>query len=202
VPDSVILIVSHTHDAHALEVMQRLEQHGCKPVLFDTARIPRETKLELTHERSVGWSGSAQLDGRLVDLRAVKSVWWRRPQPFNLHAEVGGSEDRAFALAETYAAVSGLWSLLDARWMNDPDCDEKAGRKAWQLKVARDVGLAIPSTCITNDPSRARSFVDSHSVPIIYKTFSATERTWRETRLLRPEEEMLRSSFRNISPPE
>jgi glutathione synthase/RimK-type ligase-like ATP-grasp enzyme len=123
-------------------------------------------------------------------------VWWRRPQPFSLHGEVGGAEDRAFALSETHAAVSGLWSLLDAEWINDPDRDEKAGRKAWQLEVAREAGLAIPRTCITTDPERAQAFVAEQRGPVIYKAFSATERTWRETRVLRPEEAKLLESVK------
>jgi hypothetical protein len=191
-----ILLVSHTHDVHALEVMGRLEQRGADAVLFDTGGIPRETRLTITHSMSAGWGGATLVDGRTLDLTAVRSVWWRRPQPFNLHAELGGAEDRGFAIAETHAAVSGLWSLLDASWMNDPDRDERAGRKAWQLKVASQAGLAIPRTCITNDPERARAFAESEPGPAVYKTFSATERTWRETRVLRAEEQALFDSVR------
>jgi hypothetical protein len=79
-----------------------------------------------------------------------------------------------------------MWSLLDATWMNPPDHDERAGRKAFQLKVAREAGLAIPRTCITTDPERARAFIAAEGGEVIYKTFTATEATWRETRMLRP----------------
>lgn len=192
-----VLVVSHTHDGHASEVLARLAQRGAEAVLFDTGRIPRETRLTITHDPGARWGASAHLDGRRVDLAAVRAVWWRRPQPFNLDAAIGGSDDRNFALAETHSAVGGLWPLLDARWMNDPDRDEKAGRKAWQLKAARAAGLRVPRTCVTNDPGHARGFVDGlDGRPVIYKAFSATERTWRETRLLRPEEAELLDAVR------
>jgi len=180
-----VLVISHTHDVHAADVLQRLAQRGADALLFDTARIPRETSLAISHDPQNGWGGSAQLEGRTLELASVRAVWWRRPQPFQLHTEVGSAEDRGFAIGETHAAVSGLWSLLDAKWINDPESNEKADRKAWQLKAARAAGLTIPRTCITNDPGRARAFIEEEPGEVIYKAFSATERTWRETRVLR-----------------
>lgn len=187
--DGTILIISHTHDIHAMDVLARLRQRGIEPIVLDTGRIPRETHLAIAHDPLSGWGGWVLSDGSCHDLRLVRSAWWRRPQPFNLAAEVGGPDDRHFALSETHAAVSGLWSLLDATWMNEPDRDERAGRKAFQLKVASAAGLSIPRTCITNDPERARTFIASQPGGVIYKTFTATEATWRETRLLRPGED-------------
>jgi hypothetical protein len=183
-----VLVVSHTHDVHAADVVARLWQHGVEPVLFDTGRIPRETLLTIAHDPAAAWSAVARTDGRDIHLDTLRSAWWRRPQPFNLDAGLGGAEDRHFALSESHAAVSGLWSLLDATWMNPPDHDERAGRKAFQLKVAREAGLAIPRTCITTDPERARAFIAAEGGEVIYKTFTATEATWRETRMLRPGE--------------
>lgn len=191
-----ILVVSHTHDAHASEVLARLQQRGADAVLFDTGRIPREVPLTIEHDAGRGWTACSLSDGRWIDLHEVRSVWWRRPQPYGLHSDMAGGEDRHFALAETDAAVTGLWSLLDARWINDPDRDLKAGRKAWQLKVAREAGLAIPRTCITSDPARAREFVGSASGRVIYKAFQGTEQSWRETRVLRPEERDLLDGVR------
>jgi hypothetical protein len=192
-----VLIVSHLADVHATEVLRRLRQRGADAVLFDTGRIPRETVLTIEHGRSDRWAGTALVDGRRLDLAAVRAAWWRRPLPFHLHAEIGGADDRGFALGEAAAAVAGLWSCLDAEWINDPGRDEAAGRKAWQLKLAAGIGLRIPRTCITNDPDRARAFAEEEGAAgTVYKAFSATERTWRETRVLRPEEVALLDAVR------
>lgn len=191
-----VLVVSHTHDAHAMDVLARLRQRGIEPVLFDTGRVPRETRLTIGHDPATGWAAWAKADGREIDLTQVRSAWWRRPQPFDLDVAVGGADDRHFALSETHAAVGGLWSLLDATWMNEPDRDERAGRKAFQLKAARAAGLAVARTCITNDPDRARAFIAAERGEVIYKTFTATESTWRETRLLRANEAGLLDAVR------
>jgi len=176
-----ILVVSHTHDFHAGEVLGHLARAGADAVLFDTGRIPRETALTLSFD-TAGWRGSTTVDGRPLDFAKVGAVWWRRPQAFGLHADIAGADDQGFALGETHAAVTGLWNLLDAGWINEPDADERASRKVWQLEIARRAGLQIPRTLVTSDPDAARQFVADLRGGAIYKAFSATERTWRETR--------------------
>lgn len=169
--------------------MEQLARAGADSVLFDTARFPREIRLALTHASGHRSEPSVVMEGVRRDLSAVRCVWWRRPQPFEIQAEVAGSEDRGFAYGECHAAITGLWSCLDAHWVNNPERDEVAGRKAYQLKIAAALGLRVPRTLITNDPENARAFIEREgTASTIYKAFSATERAWRETRLLRPEE--------------
>src|SRR5262249_20376999 len=55
-------------------------------------------------------------------------------------------------------------------------------------QVAREVGLEIPETLVTNDPGEARAFWEAHRPGVIYKSFLGTPKCWRETRLLRGEE--------------
>ena len=185
----MILIISHLADLHATTVLDHLTRAGGEAVLFDTARFPREIRLDIRHETGRRSTASAIIDGVRRDLAAVRSVWWRRPQPFHVPDEVAGSEDRGFAYGECHAAITGLWSCLDAQWVNIPEHDEVAGRKAYQLKVASGLGMRIPRTLITNDPESAASFIDGEGAAgTIYKAFSATEQAWRETRLLKPEE--------------
>ena len=193
----MILIVSHLADEHTTAVLARLARAGAPAVVLSTARFPREIRLSIRHRNGAPSTLSALIDGVERDLAAVRAVWWRRPQPFELDAHIGGEDDRSFALGECHAAISGLWSCLDAQWMNHPERDEVAARKAWQLKVAAGVGLRVPRTLVTNDPEQAAAFIESEGANgVIYKAFSATERAWRETRLLRPEEYRLLDTVR------
>ena len=191
----VILVISHGHDIHALTVMERLAQRGADAVLFDTARLPTEVPLTIRHGAN-GWGAEAHYDGRQLDFTHVRAVWWRRPQPFRIDPAITAPEAIGFALGEVHAAVAGLWALMDARWINDPERDDKAGRKAWQLKVAHGLGLEIPETCITSDPTVAQAFAEARPGRWIYKAFSATEATWRETRLLKDGEAALLDAVR------
>jgi glutathione synthase/RimK-type ligase-like ATP-grasp enzyme len=86
---------------------------------------------------------------------------------------------------------------LDVFWVNHPIRDQAAAHRVYQLKVAREVGLEIPVTLVTNDPDQARAFVQTHGPEAtVYKAFSATEQYWRESRLLKPEEVQLLDSVR------
>ena len=185
----MILVISHLADPHATGVLQHLSRMGGDAVLFDTARFPRDIQLDMSHANGERSTMTATADGARLDFSAVRTVWWRRPLPFEVHADVAGSEDRAFAYSECGAAVSSLWSCLDAQWVNSPERDDLAARKGYQLKVAARLGLRIPRTLVTNDPQSAAAFIEREGAKgTIYKAFSATERAWRETRLLRSEE--------------
>lgn len=185
----MILIVSHLADEHATAVIGHLERAGTAALLFDTMRYPREIRLDIIHRNGAPTALFAVVNGIRHDLTTVRSIWWRRPQPFRLDEALTDSDDRGFAYGECQAAVMGLYSCLDAHWVNHPDRDEVAARKAYQLKVAAGLGLRIPKTLITNDTASAMEFIESEGANgTIYKAFSATERAWRETRLLRPEE--------------
>ncbi|MEO5580292.1 MAG: MvdC/MvdD family ATP grasp protein [Gemmatimonadaceae bacterium] len=185
----MILIISHLADPHATGVMEHLTRAGADQILFDTARFPRNAELDIAQLSGERFRASVVLEDVRRDMSEVRCVWWRRPQPFEMHPDVTGGEDLTFAYGECHAAVTGLWACLDARWVNNPERDEVAGRKVYQLKVAAELGFRVPRTLVTNDPVSARSFIDSEGAAgTIYKAFSATERAWRETRLLKPEE--------------
>jgi MvdD pre-ATP grasp domain len=185
----MILIISHLADPHATKVLDHLSRLGADAILFDTARFPREIRLDIAYANGARSTTSAVINGVRRDLSVVRVVWWRRPQPFEVHVDVAGNEDRGFAYGECNAAITGLWSCLNAHWVNNPERDEVAARKVYQLKVAAGLGLRIPRTLVTNDPKSAAAFIDGEgAMGTIYKAFSATENAWRETRLLRPEE--------------
>src|SRR5262249_39067415 len=62
--------------------------------------------------------------------------------------------------------------------------------------LARQYGLTIPETLITNSPAEARQFWQHYPGEIVYKAFRASPEAWRETRLLLPHEEALAETVR------
>ncbi|MCK4660002.1 MAG: alpha-L-glutamate ligase [Phycisphaerae bacterium] len=186
----MILIIASEDDEHSQAVLQCLTQQGVEAVVLDLSVFPIDSQLSLSYGDGGGHACKMRIghNGE-VDLRSCRVAWWRRPQPFNLHPDITDPDHRSFAYGEAHEAVSGLWLALDAFWVNHPTRDEEASHKAYHLKVAREVGLEIPATLITNNPDRARAFVEARQpAGTIYKAFSATESCWRETRLLKPEE--------------
>jgi glutathione synthase/RimK-type ligase-like ATP-grasp enzyme len=181
----VILVISHPGDPHAARVIEILQTSGHEVLLFDLSELPERAALSIDYEDPRRPAISYQrAGGPNFDLGRTTAVWWRRPQVADLSG-IGPIDARIFTANEWNEAISGLWLLLDAPWCNPPALDEIAGRKAYQLQVAAEVGLTVPRTLITSDPETARAFV--HSRPLgqtIFKTFSATHQVWRETRLV------------------
>ena len=186
----MILIISSQKDGHASEVLECLNKKGGKGLLLDLSNFPQKYHLSIEFDDQMEKQGYELVDGEArTDLSECKVIWWRRPQPFMLHPEVSSSEDQGFAYTECYSALSGLWLTLNPFWINHPSRDEEAARKVYQLKLAQELGLTIPDTCITNNPNKAVNFIKKHGREnIIYKAFSGTEQAWRETRLLKSDE--------------
>jgi glutathione synthase/RimK-type ligase-like ATP-grasp enzyme len=184
----MILILSTPRDEHAQAVCAELSKLGARTHLLDLSDFPQRLRLAMKyqgreHHFAFGCSDTG------LDLDDCGAVWWRRPQPPVVSSEIVRASHRHFALNESSEALYGLWHALDTFWINDPARDEVAQHKAYQLRVAQDVGLEIPTTLITNCPQEVREFVESRGPErVIYKSFSATEEEWRETRLLRSEE--------------
>ncbi|NLF04253.1 MAG: hypothetical protein GX593_04525 [Actinomycetales bacterium] len=175
---------SLAEDLHTREVARHLDAARARYRVLDTGKVPSRASLTTRQEPGGGWSGTWSDDDGPLELRELRSMWWRRPQSFALDEGIGRVEDRAFALGECAAMVAGIWRCVDAEWVNDPDRDDAASRKMDQLRLASGLGLRVPATCMTNDPVAARAFVDAHGGSVIYKSFSATPSTWRETRLV------------------
>jgi glutathione synthase/RimK-type ligase-like ATP-grasp enzyme len=181
----LILLVSHEADEHTTAVRAALEVRGAAAELIDLADFPREGSLAIDYGRRSDAVTLSLAARPPIDLRTCRVIWWRRPQPFGLHDAIARPNHRAFAYNECSEAMTGLWYSTPARWVNDPTRDQVGARKVYQLRVAQHVGLKIPATLITNDPSRAREFIEEFGVQrTIYKAFSATEVDWRETRLV------------------
>lgn len=187
-----VLILAPAADEHAVAVAGRITALGGQVEVVDLADFPQRARLSARYDCCAGLRPRQfhlELERGVLDLSRFGAIWWRRPHPPEISAEVTKPAHRMFAANEAMEALNGLWPSLDAFWVNDPARDQVAHHKAYQLRVAQDVGLPVPDTLITNDPDAARAFADAHGYRnVVYKAFSATEADWRETRLLRPEE--------------
>jgi glutathione synthase/RimK-type ligase-like ATP-grasp enzyme len=195
-----VLILATAADEHAAAVAAELRRSDCRAEVVDVSAFPQRARLIARYECCEdcgGRSFALALEHTRLELEEFGSVWWRRPQHPEISPEIAHAAHRQFAATEAYEAITGVWHALDAFWVNDPARDHVAHRKAYQLRVAQDAGLRIPHTLITNDADEARRFVDARGYrDVIYKAFSATERDWRETRLLRPGELALLDNVR------
>jgi glutathione synthase/RimK-type ligase-like ATP-grasp enzyme len=191
-----VMILSSFEDPHAHAVMQALKSRDVAVELLDLSEFPTRLALSMAFEDGARRFLLSRFGGGRLDLSTITAVWWRRPQQFRLPASITDPVHRQFAISEATTAFSGLYQSLDAFWINDPVRDEAAHHKPWQLALAQQIGLAIPTTLMTSDPEEAREFWRQHEGNVIYKQFRALPDAWRETRRLGQEEVELSANIR------
>ncbi|MCH8888822.1 hypothetical protein IID26_00120 [Patescibacteria group bacterium] len=165
---NTVLIVSHSLDAHAKYVQERMNQRGVDHVTLDIGGYPNGFESSYL----VGQNGP---DRRFLTSAAnfsvenVKSVWWRRPRG-KYRAEPYDMKER-YILEETEAYVRSFPHLLNGvRWVSEPEATRISGRKPYQLHVAQRIGWRIPETCVGNSRKAALAFLEHLSgKPMIVK---------------------------------
>jgi glutathione synthase/RimK-type ligase-like ATP-grasp enzyme len=184
-----VLVIAQEADAHTQAVVREIESLGGDVAIADLSDFPQRSQLNIHYTCCGERRFELSIGGQARDLGEVSAGWWRRPQQPRVSATIASETHRLFALNEAAEALAGLWHALEVFWVNDPALDHVAHRKITQLRVAQQCGFRLPDTLISNDPDRARLFIDRHGYRnVVYKAFSALEDEWRETRLLRPEE--------------
>ena len=161
----MIVAVTHPGDDHLPPVRRALHRRGVRLEVVDLADLAAGWRLEMGDDPSrwalvrAGARRGASL--RRLDARSVRAVWWRRLSPLGVAPGLAGP-DADFARTQYQAALSSFWRGAGLRLLDDPLAVEAALSKPLQLARAREVGLAVPPTVVTDDPGRARSFLRRH----------------------------------------
>lgn len=168
-----VLIVSTALDLATDAVVRVLAQRGVRATRWNTEDYPFESQLTADISPhgvspSCGWERSP---ADPMDLRDVTAVWYRRiripPRPMGM--DVGVYD---FCLRESRAAILGtlLGALpTSAKWMSPPTAMWAAEHKVFQLTMARQVGLEIPDTVVTNSAKQVRRAFDRFGGHMIAK---------------------------------
>lgn len=96
------------------------------------------------------------------------SVWYRRPTSPRVPDFIDKA-DRQFVFREWAGTVSAFYYLSQsAFWVNPLPALTVADNKPCQLINARQVGLKIPQTLVSNRPQEIKNFIEQHE-HVIYK---------------------------------
>lgn len=167
------LIITHTADNECVEkVTQALSERGVRPFRLDTDLFPTEIRISV-HE-----SGSAarivlSRDGDEVEAGELAGAWHRR---LNIGGQIPGTMDKQLrhaSVLESQRVLNGLMASLPCFVIDRLGHLRLAEHKQLQLRVAREVGLDLPRTLVSNDPSAVRAFADECHGKIITKMMAA-----------------------------
>ena len=165
----LILIVTNRRDLTADFLILELQRRGAEFIRFNTEDYPREVgvtwRME-NHRRTGRLVFSKKNEVRLDD---VRSVWYRRPVPPHPDETITDPVYREFAMAESQAALDGLWRAMDCFWVSNPDSLRRAENKLLQLKLADEVGLEVWPTLVTTCAEEAQAFYEACDKNTVYK---------------------------------
>lgn len=165
----LVLLVTHSGDHFTVDrVAEALARRGARPVRFDTDLFPEEVRLSAALSGE-GAENVLRVGDTEVNASEVRAVWARRFWPPRLSDELD-ERFRASCVRESSAALEGFFDgLCGARWVNEPRSERAAENKLLQLRAARESGLDIPPTLLTNDAARARAFYESEGGRVVAK---------------------------------
>lgn len=177
-----VLIIAPENDVHALCVRNAVEaRFGRSAAIWDSSTLPSHSRLTFDPDGAVYLHRGDDLPA--LDLREVGVIWWRRPGRAEIPPEVTDPEVQRYCADETARLLRGVAYARAFRVVNDLHAQTRAESKPLQLQRARELGLRIPDTQITNDPQILSGRVLDAS-PWVVKALRSPDWKFAETRLL------------------
>lgn len=127
-------------------------------------------RTELTWRLSPeGASSAVRTADKAFDFTRFQAVWLRRPGAVQV-ADQPHAWVKEFAEWESARGLQAIYRMMkSAFWVNCPSAQQEACHKPAQLELARQAGLAVPKTLITNNPESARQFYEETNGCLVYK---------------------------------
>ncbi|MEV0779046.1 ATP-grasp ribosomal peptide maturase [Streptomyces sp. NPDC050428] len=164
-----VLVLTNPYDVTADMVLRLLAERRVPVVRLDPgADLHAGASLTATY-RTSEQRGTLRTASRELDTTGIRSVWVRRPSPYEGPPGLS-DQDRRFAAEQALWGVGGiLASLPGAHYVNHPWNNRAAEFKPSQLSTAQRCEFLVPNTVITNDPKEAREFVTFQHGGVVYK---------------------------------
>ncbi len=167
-------IVTLEGDIHAYLVQQAMENmFGIQVAIVAADRIPAAGAVAWHNDDPTATRLPTE-DGGTVDVSWLRLVWWRRchGRP-EVPDHVTDRAMRQLVVKDSRAATRGAFlAAFNGTWLSDPYATERAQNKLLQLRIAQEVGLTVPRTLVSSDPTAIREFTRSMGGRVIGKTLT------------------------------
>lgn len=162
-----IVILAHPHDDHAAPICWALQESGYEAVCWS------ELGWQTGQQVSLHFNSATNLMLGPHSVEPGDVIWIRRPNPPQPNPRVQ-EEDRKFAEGEHRLFNRSILYILDelpVRCVNRYAATVRTGCKSLQLHTARNCGMRVPETLMSNAPQAVKSFVNGDGPAKICKAF-------------------------------
>lgn len=166
-----ILLVTDQYEIQADYLVDELKRRGADFIRFHPWDFPLQTKISVNCSNG-DIIGTVDDTNYAFNAGDIKSVWYRGLKETRLF-EGFNEDEKRYASAQVRDTLRGLFSITPGLWVNDPFVQTYANLKIRQLQVAKELGLRIPNTIISNDPKEIAAFYDKcDGSMVVFKTLA------------------------------
>ncbi|HEV2860709.1 MAG TPA: hypothetical protein VGX48_06875 [Pyrinomonadaceae bacterium] len=168
-----VLIITRSDDNESVRMVSgAIRERGGRAFRFDTDRFPTDVRLAARYGAGGERLKLISEEGE-IDLSEVTAVWHRRLSVAGRLPREMDPQLRMASAGESRAAALGVLAGLGAFRVDPEHTIRRAEHKPLQLRVAREVGLEVPRTLVTNDADEARSFYEECGGRVVAKMLSS-----------------------------
>ena len=155
-----VLLFTNKEDVTTDFIVQELKRQEIEFYRFNTEELSKSVEIVLDFERE-RYLLIDKLDKKEYDLLEFTDIYYRRPE-LPLYNEKGLTDgEKSFLQIEIYYTLEGIYRLLSKKhWFNHVYAIRSAENKIYQLLLAQEVGLIIPSTLISNNYASVEHFLE------------------------------------------
>jgi len=152
----MILIITHKEDYTTDYVIDKLNQKSIPYFRFNCEDY-------LSYDITLEYNTQEILS--INNVTKFTSVWYRRTKLPVIDCE--NQSEKLFLLNEMDNFMQNLFEIINAKWLSTPISVAAAENKLAQLRIAREIGMNVPSTMITTNTVQLKSFIAKNQKTII-----------------------------------
>lgn len=151
-----ILVIAGDDDDHASYMRGIFQQLDISAAFVDIGKADTSASLSLTIEGNKAVADFYGLNPSSSDV----TIWWRRASRPRVDERIAEPSLIRFTARQWELTIDSFVSLSGARFVNHPLRERIAIQKPTQLHSAAKLGFRVPRTIVTNNPIKAKSFIE------------------------------------------
>lgn len=181
-----ILLLTHSGDYFTIDrVAEAIAKRGMTPMRLNTDLFPRDYRLEVrAGERGIAPT-LRDKSGAAIELGSIRAAWCRRLWVAAKMAPDLEPQFVAHCQRESRLLFHDVLACMrTTTFINNPQAQQMAERKIFQLQMAADIGLTLPDTLVTNAPAAATEFFEAKTRDgdgVVTKLLGALSQTMNAT---------------------
>ena len=167
-----VLLFTNKEDVTTDFVVQELKQRNIDFYRFNTEDLSKSIEINLDFDNDQ-YLLIDKFEKKEYNLLEFTDIYYRRPELPKYDDNNLTEGEKSFLQVEIYYTLEGVYRLLSKKhWFNNVYAIRNAENKIYQLLLAKEIGLTIPPTLISNQYSHIRRFIE-HGKHIIKPVHNA-----------------------------